>query len=72
MLSKFKRTKHQQHLAQLPKRPQTVEDVQTLFTPEAFRLALIDAISNASRRIYITALYLENDDGLYERADQKL
>lgn len=63
MLSKFKRTKHQQHLAQLPKLPQTVEDVQTLFTPEAFRLALIDAISNASRRIYITALYLENDDG---------
>ncbi|MDN6073379.1 MAG: CDP-diacylglycerol--serine O-phosphatidyltransferase, partial [Enterobacterales bacterium] len=63
MLSKFKRTKHQQHLAQLPKLPQTVEDVQTLFTPETFRLALIDAISNASRRIYITALYLENDDG---------
>ncbi|RDK92225.1 CDP-diacylglycerol--serine O-phosphatidyltransferase [Enterobacillus tribolii] len=63
MLSKFKRTKHQQHLAQLPKLPQIAGDVQTLYSPEAFRLALIDAIANATHRIFIAALYLEKDDG---------
>ncbi len=63
MLSNFRRTKHQQHLAQLPKIPQTVEDFQTLYSPEDFRTALLDAISKAKRRIYLVALYLEQDDG---------
>ncbi|WP_170138733.1 CDP-diacylglycerol--serine O-phosphatidyltransferase [Edaphovirga cremea] len=62
MLSKFKRNKHQQHLAQLPKLPQTVGDVQTLFSPEDFRTALLAAIGRAERRIYVVALYLEHDD----------
>jgi len=63
MLSKFKRNKHQQHLAQLPKLPQTVDAVQTLYCPTDFRTALLDAIATATQRIYLTALYLENDDG---------
>lgn len=62
MLSKFKRSKHQQHLAQLPKLPQTVADVHTLYSPADFRTALLEAIANATTRIYLVALYLENDD----------
>lgn len=63
MLSKFKRNKHQQHLAQLPKLPQSVDAVQTLYCPTDFRTTLLDAIANATQRIYLVALYLENDDG---------
>ncbi|MGC6389883.1 CDP-diacylglycerol--serine O-phosphatidyltransferase [Ewingella sp. S1.OA.A_B6] len=63
MLSKFKRNKHQQHLAQLPKLPQTVDAVQTLYCPTDFRTTLLDAIASATHRIYLVALYLENDDG---------
>ena len=62
MLSKFKRSKHQQHLAQLPKLPQTVADVRTLFTPADFRATLLESIANATTRIYLVALYLEHDD----------
>ena len=63
MLSNFRRIKHQQHLAQLPKIPQTVEDVQTLASPADFRIALLNAIEGARQRIYLVALYLEHDEG---------
>ncbi|TKI05286.1 CDP-diacylglycerol--serine O-phosphatidyltransferase [Martelella alba] len=63
MLSNYRRAKHQQHLAQLPKIPQTVEDVKTLTSPTAFCTALLDAIENARQRIYLVALYLEQDAG---------
>jgi CDP-diacylglycerol--serine O-phosphatidyltransferase len=63
MLSKFKRNKHQQHLAQLPKLSQSVDDVETLFSPADFREALLQKIASASHRICIVALYLEQDDG---------
>lgn len=62
MLSKFKRSKHQQHLAQLPKLPQTVADVRTLYTPSDYRATLLELIANATQRIYLVALYLEHDD----------
>ncbi|MEA9391433.1 CDP-diacylglycerol--serine O-phosphatidyltransferase [Acerihabitans sp. TG2] len=62
MLSNFKRAKHQQHLAQLPKIPQTVDDVQTLYSPADFRVALLHAIEGAQRRIYLVTLYLEQDE----------
>ena len=62
MLSKFKPSKHQQHLAQLPKLPQTVADVRTLYAPSDFRATLLDSIANATQRIYLVALYLEHDD----------
>ncbi|MFC3394671.1 CDP-diacylglycerol--serine O-phosphatidyltransferase [Brenneria rubrifaciens] len=63
MLSKFKRNKYQQHLAQLPKIPQKADDVQTLHTPELFRTTLVNAILSARKRVYLVALYLERDDG---------
>ncbi len=63
MLSKFKRNKHQQHLAQLPKLSQSVSDMSTLYSPAAFRQSLLEMIATAHSRICIVALYLENDDG---------
>ncbi|WP_455845378.1 CDP-diacylglycerol--serine O-phosphatidyltransferase [Pantoea agglomerans] len=63
MLSKFKRNKHQQHLAQLPKLSQSVSDLTTLYSPAEFRETLLTKIAEAEKRICITALYLENDDG---------
>ncbi|NIG22388.1 CDP-diacylglycerol--serine O-phosphatidyltransferase [Pantoea sp. Al-1710] len=63
MLSKFKRNKHQQHLAQLPKLSQSVSDVTTLYSPAEFRETLLTKIATAEKRICIAALYLENDDG---------
>ncbi|ERK13901.1 MAG: CDP-diacylglycerol--serine O-phosphatidyltransferase [Pantoea sp.] len=63
MLSKFKRNKHQQHLAQLPKLSQSVSDVTTLYSPVEFRETLLTKIATAEKRICIAALYLENDDG---------
>jgi CDP-diacylglycerol--serine O-phosphatidyltransferase len=62
MLSKFKRNKHQQHLAQLPKLSQSVADVTTLYSPSEFRATLLEKIASATQRICIVALYLENDD----------
>ncbi|MBN7122606.1 phosphatidylserine synthase [Erwinia billingiae] len=63
MLSKFKRNKHQQHLAQLPKLSQSAADFTTLYSAADFRKTLLEKISGAKHRICIVALYLENDDG---------
>ena len=63
MLSKFKRNKHQQHLAQLPKLSQSVDDVEFFYAPADFREALLTRIAHATQRICIIALYLEQDDG---------
>ncbi|AHG19178.1 phosphatidylserine synthase [Chania multitudinisentens RB-25] len=62
MLSKFKRSKHQQHLAQLPKLPQTAANIRTLYAPSDFRTTLLESIANAKTRIYLVTLYLEHDD----------
>ena len=62
MLSKFKRNKHQQHLAQLPKLSQSVDDIEFFYAPADFREALLAKIASATRRICIVALYLEQDD----------
>ncbi|MDU4435993.1 MAG: CDP-diacylglycerol--serine O-phosphatidyltransferase [Pluralibacter gergoviae] len=63
MLSKFKRNKHQQHLAQLPKLSQSVDDVEFFYAPADFRETLLAKIAGATQRICIIALYLEQDDG---------
>lgn len=63
ILPTFKIRKHQQHLAQLPKIPQRVADVKTLYSADAFFQALIQAIACARQRIYLVALYLEQDQG---------
>ena len=44
---KFKRNKHQQHLAQLPKLSQSVSDVTTLYSPAEFRETLLTKIATA-------------------------
>ncbi len=62
MLSKFKRDRHQQHLAQLPKLSQSVADVTMLYAPTDFRKTILEKIATATQRICIVALYLENDD----------
>ncbi|BBI91497.1 putative phosphatidylserine synthase (CDP-diacylglycerol-serine O-phosphatidyltransferase) [Serratia symbiotica str. Tucson] len=62
MLSKFKRSKHQQHLAQLPKLPQSLAEIHTLYAPSDFRTELLASIANATQRIYLVALYLDHDD----------
>lgn len=78
MLSKFKRNKHQQHLAQLPKLSQSVDDVEFYFSPADFRETLLQKIAAATQRICLVALYLEQDDGgkgilsaLYEAKRQR-
>ena len=63
MLSNLKLNKHQQHLAELPKLSQSVDDFTTLYSPTEFRQALLEKIATATRRICIVALYLENDEG---------
>ncbi|GKX64014.1 CDP-diacylglycerol--serine O-phosphatidyltransferase [Pragia fontium] len=62
MLSSFKRKKSQQHLAQLPKISQQIDDIKVLSSPGDYRAALLDLISRAEQRIYLIALYLERDD----------
>ncbi|ENJ8130315.1 TPA: CDP-diacylglycerol--serine O-phosphatidyltransferase, partial [Escherichia coli] len=51
MLSKFKRNKHQQHLAQLPKISQSVDDVDFFYAPADFRETLLEKIASAKQRI---------------------
>lgn len=62
MLPKSERSKHQQHLAQLPKLPQIADDIQTIYCPKVFRATLLERIAKATKCIYLVALYLEHDD----------
>lgn len=62
MLSKFKRGKHQQQLCCLPKLPQAIDDIQTLYCPKIFRSTLLALIAQATQRIYLIALYFEQDE----------
>ncbi|MDU4663926.1 MAG: CDP-diacylglycerol--serine O-phosphatidyltransferase [Enterobacter hormaechei] len=77
-MSKFKRNKHQQHLAQRPKISQSVDYVEFFYAPAHFRETLLEKIASATRRICIVALYLEQDEGgrailnaLYEAKRQR-
>ncbi|MBX4180679.1 CDP-diacylglycerol--serine O-phosphatidyltransferase [Sodalis sp. CWE] len=63
MFSNFKQKKHRQYVAQLPKIPQVAADVKTLYSPHDFYRELIRIISFAKKRIYLVALYLEQDQG---------
>ncbi|GKX55191.1 CDP-diacylglycerol--serine O-phosphatidyltransferase [Leminorella grimontii] len=62
MLSSFKRKKSQQHLAQLPKISQQIDNIKILSSPSDYRTQLLDLIGRAEKRIYLIALYLEQDD----------
>lgn len=61
MLSKFKRKKHTQQLAQMPKLSQSVDHIKTLYCPTVFRTTLLQMIAQATQRIYMAVLYLEKD-----------
>ncbi|CUR53435.1 CDP-diacylglycerol--serine O-phosphatidyltransferase [Serratia symbiotica] len=62
LLSEFECSKHQTHLEKLPKLPQKLDNIHTLYTPLDFRITLLKSISNATQYIYFVALYLHNDD----------
>lgn len=78
MLSTFKRNKHQQYLAQLPKLSQSADAVMFFDSPTKFREILLKMIAGATQRVRIVTLYLEQDDGgkdiltaLYEAKRQR-
>lgn len=54
---------HQQYLVQLPKISQLIENIKILYSPKEFYQTLIESINNARKRIYLVALYLEQDQG---------
>jgi CDP-diacylglycerol---serine O-phosphatidyltransferase len=58
----FIKYNHQKQLDELPKISQDADKYRILFDPKAYHLALLDAINNAQYRIYIVALYLEQDE----------
>ncbi len=47
---------------QLPSLAVNPEDFDVLYSAEEFRIRLLDAISKATSRIYLVALYLEDDE----------
>ncbi|MGF1899477.1 CDP-diacylglycerol--serine O-phosphatidyltransferase [Aliivibrio sifiae] len=60
MNSKPQESKEQ--LSKLPMLSQNPENIKTLHSAEDFRYELLRQIEKAKHRIYIVALYLENDD----------
>ncbi|WP_375321368.1 CDP-diacylglycerol--serine O-phosphatidyltransferase [Aliivibrio logei] len=60
MNSKPQESKEQ--LSKLPMLSQNPENIKTLHSAEDFRYELLKQIEKAKHRIYIVALYLENDD----------
>jgi CDP-diacylglycerol--serine O-phosphatidyltransferase len=56
-------------LEQLPRFPLAADSVTTLLSATDFRLRLLEEIAGAKRRIYITALYLQDDEAGHEILD---
>jgi CDP-diacylglycerol--serine O-phosphatidyltransferase len=53
-------------LSQMPRFPLTTEAVTTLLSASEFRLCLLKEIASAQQRIYLTALYLQDDEAGHE------
>ncbi|BEV72058.1 MULTISPECIES: CDP-diacylglycerol--serine O-phosphatidyltransferase [unclassified Paludibacterium] len=53
-------------LQQLPRFPLTAAEVETLTSAADFRQVLLQQIARARQRIYLTALYLQDDDAGHE------
>jgi CDP-diacylglycerol--serine O-phosphatidyltransferase len=53
---------HRSYLASLPRFAQDPAQFQTLLSTEHFRVKLLELISQAQTRIYIAALYLQDDE----------
>ncbi|CRK85808.1 CDP-diacylglycerol--serine O-phosphatidyltransferase [Candidatus Providencia siddallii] len=62
MLSKIKQIKYKEYLTKLPKLFQSVNDIKIIYKSKDFKKNILNQISKAQNIIYITALYLENDD----------
>ncbi|WMY94834.1 MAG: CDP-diacylglycerol--serine O-phosphatidyltransferase [Arsenophonus sp.] len=62
MLSKFRKKNHQEYLENLIKLSQFPNEIITLYDTKSFRKILLEKIINSQNYIYITTLYLENDD----------
>lgn len=56
-------------LEELPRFPLTAESVTTLLSATEFRQRLLDDIAAARQRIYLTALYLQDDEAGHEIMD---
>lgn len=62
MLQKFKRQKYRQYLEMLPKIALQSANIAILEGPAEYRQTLLKQIKVAQQRIYIVALYLEQDE----------
>lgn len=62
MLQKFRRQKHLEHLELLPKIRLSANNFDILKGPTEYRQTLLNLINTAKQRIYLIALYLEQDD----------
>ena len=58
----MRRQKDRNHLQELPKLPLDVEQFNILFNPRDYKQKLLELIKSAKRRVYISALYWQNDD----------
>lgn len=58
----YKKSNHSRYLARLPKLPLAANEVTFLYSTDDFRQQLLTLISSAKTRIYLTALYLEQDE----------
>lgn len=65
----FIKYNHQKHLDELPKIQQSAAQYDIAYDAKTYRLALIEKILQAQRRIYIVALYLERDEAGREILD---
>ena len=65
----FIKYNHQKHLNELAKLQQKAGQYQIVYDPKTYRVALLEQIKKAQQRIYIVALYLEQDEAGREILD---
>ncbi|WLT05886.1 CDP-diacylglycerol--serine O-phosphatidyltransferase [Gilliamella apis] len=65
----FIKYNHQKHLNELAKLEQKAEKYQIVYDPKTYRVSLLEQIKKAQNRIYIVALYLEQDEAGREILD---
>lgn len=62
IFSSIKHNHYKKFLGRLPKFSQDINDISIIFRPKDFYRVLLKEILSAKKRIYILALYLENDE----------
>ncbi|OTQ55079.1 CDP-diacylglycerol--serine O-phosphatidyltransferase [Gilliamella apis] len=65
----FIKYNHEKHLNELAKLQQKAGQYQIVYDPKTYRVALLEQIKKAQHRIYIVALYLEQDEAGREILD---